>query len=135
MKSTTSLKLRQSFCDLGAVFQGKERKVKFLSKKAIQQIKLAEAQASDIRAQAEARAQTMIENTKKVCVAETEQGIAQAKTRLKAEVNALQKKADELVAQSGSEVEESIAAVRAQAKNQMQAAVKLIVWEMYDSCQ
>ena len=106
-----------------------------LSKEAIRRVREAEAQAEEIRATAEAQANARIQEMQKTCAAESEEAIAHIDRTLREELERVTEKADELIQQSCHEVQEDIAVMEATAREHMREAVKLIVWEMYDSCQ
>ena len=106
-----------------------------MSKEAISRVREAEAQAAEIRAQAEKKAATRIEQTEKACVAQAERAIAATDAALREELDRVKTKAEELVEESRREVMEDVTAMEAMARESMREAVKLIVWEMYDSCQ
>ncbi len=106
-----------------------------MSKEAIGRVREAEAQAANIRAEAEKKAAFMIEETEKNCAAEAERAIAATDAALREELERVKGRAEGLIEDSRREVESDVAAVEANAREHMREAVKLIVWEMYDSCQ
>ena len=79
-----------------------------LSREAIARVREAEARAADIRAQATAKAQQMRTDNEKACA---------------------------LVRQSREEAQTDAEALKAAADVHMKEAVRVIVWEMFDSCQ
>lgn len=109
--------------------------MKSLSKESIRRVQEAETQAADIRAKAEEQAAARIEETERLCVLAAERTIAEVDASLREELTRVKEKADQLVEESRREVEEDVAAMEADARERMREAVKLIVWEMYDSCQ
>ena len=106
-----------------------------MSKEAISRVKAAEAEAARIRAQADSRAAAMIEETEKNCAMESERAITAIDATLREELERVKERAEGLIAESRREVEADVAAVEESAREHMREAVKLIVWEMYDSCQ
>ncbi len=109
--------------------------MKSLSKESIRRVREVEAQAADIRAKAEEQAAARVEETERLCAIAAERTIAEVDASLQEELTRVKEKADQLVKESRREVEEDVAAMEADARERMRDAVKLIVWEMYDSCQ
>ena len=113
----------------------KRKKVKSLSKEAIKRIREAEAEATAIRQQAEQEAAAQIEQNERACVAEAEKAIEATDEALKAKLAAVRQRADALIEQSRREAAEDVVTMETEARTHMREAVKLIVWEMFDSCQ
>jgi len=106
-----------------------------LSKEAIMRIREIEAQAQAIREEAEAKAKAQIEENEKVCEAEAERAINATDEALKVKLNAVKQRAEALIEQSRKEAAEDVLTMETEARGHMREAVKLIVWEMFDSCQ
>ena len=106
-----------------------------MSKEAIMKIREAEAEASRIRAEAEDAARAKIEENAKSCAARAEEGIAATDASLKIKLSSVRERAESLIEQSRQEASEDLESMEAEARSHMREAVKIIVWEMYDSCQ
>ena len=106
-----------------------------MSKEAIIRVREVEAAAAAIREKAEQEAQNRVEQNEKDCAAEAERAIAATDESLKAKLAAVRVRADALIEQSRKEATEDVLTMETEARNHMREAVKLIVWEMYDSCQ
>ncbi len=106
-----------------------------MSKEAIMKIREAEAEASRIRAEAEEEARAKIEQNAKDCAAHAEEAIATTDASLKVKLSSVRERADALIEQSRKEALGDLETMEAEARSHMREAVKIIVWEMYDSCQ
>lgn len=106
-----------------------------MSKEAIMKIREAEAEASRIRAAAEEEARAKIEENAKDCAARAEEAISATDAALKVKLSSVKERAEALIEQSRKEASDDLAAMEAEARGHMREAVKIIVWEMYDSCQ
>ena len=106
-----------------------------MSKEAMMRVREAEAEAAAIRQAAEKEAAARIEQNEKDCVAREEKAIAATGEALKVKLDTVKKKAEALIEQSRKEAEEDVATLETEARGRMREAVKLIVWEMFDSCQ
>ena len=103
-----------------------------MSREAIARVREAEARAADIRAQATAKAQQMRTDNEKACAEKHDVRVKEMSAALRA---GLQEKADALVRQSRKEAQTDAEALKAAADVHMKEAVRVIVWEMFDSCQ
>lgn len=106
-----------------------------MSKEAIMQIREIEAQAQAIREEAEATAKAQLEENEKACAEEAERAINATDEALKVKLSSVKQRAEALIEQSRKEAAEDVSALEAEARSHMREAVKLIVWEMFDSCQ
>jgi len=106
-----------------------------LSKEAIMRVREAEAEAASIRGAAEQEARSRVEQNEKDCAAKAEKAIAAVDESLKVKLASVRKRADALIEQSRKEAGEDVLTMETEARSHMREAVKLIVWEMYDSCQ
>lgn len=106
-----------------------------MSKEAILRIQEVEAEAVAVREKAEQEARTRIEENEKLCAEAAEKAVSATDDALKVKLADVKKKADALIEQSRHEAAEDVAAMEAEARNHMREAVKIIVWEMFDSCQ
>ncbi len=98
-------------------------------------VREAEAEAAAIRQAAEKEAAARIEQNEKDCAAREEKAIAATDEALKVKLATVKKRAEALIEQSRKEAEDDVATLETEARNHMREAVKLIVWEMFDSCQ
>lgn len=106
-----------------------------LSKEAMMRIREAEAEAVAIREAAEKEAAARIEQNEKDCAAREEKTIIATDESLKVKLDTVKKRAEELIEQSRKEAEDDVVILETEARGHMREAVKLIVWEMFDSCQ
>ena len=106
-----------------------------LSREAIARVREAEARAADIRAQATAKAQQMRTDNEKACAEKHDVRVKEMSAALRAGLDSMQEKADALVRQSRKEAQTDAEALKAAADVHMKEAVRVIVWEMFDSCQ
>ncbi len=106
-----------------------------LSKEAMTRIREAEAEALAIKQKAEETAAARIEQNEKACIQQEEKAINAADEALKAKLETVRKRAELLIEQSRKEAAEDVVIMETEARNRMREAVKLIVWEMFDSCQ
>lgn len=106
-----------------------------LSKEAMMRIREAEAEALAIKQTAEQTAAARIEQNERDCAEQEEKAISVADTALKAKLDSVRKRADELIEQSRKEAAEDVLTMETEARGRMREAVKIIVWEMFDSCQ
>lgn len=107
----------------------------FLSKEAISRVREAETQAADIRGKAEKQAQDRMEACEKRCAESAARQIEEAAAELKARLEAVRVRADELIAESRQDALGDAIVLTKQAAAKKQEAVKAIVWGMFDSCQ
>jgi hypothetical protein len=98
-------------------------------------IREAEAEAVAIREAAEKEAAARIEQNEKDCAAREEKTIIATDESLKVKLDTVKKRAEELIEQSRKEAEDDVVTLETEARDHMREAVKLIVWEMFDSCQ
>ena len=106
-----------------------------LSKEAIMRIREAEAEAASLLETAQHDAEMRIEQNEKKCIAEAEAAISATDESLKIKLASVKTRAEELIEQSRSEAAEDVVTMETEARANMREAVKLIVWEMFDSCQ
>ncbi len=106
-----------------------------MSKEAILRVRQAEAEASDIRARAEAAAAKRIEENEQTCASEAARQIDQAAAELKTQLKEVGEKADALIQRSRMSAGDDAAALEQEAGHRMQEAVRIVVWEMFDTCQ
>lgn len=106
-----------------------------MSKEAIMRVQEAEAEAAAIRAAAEQTAKERIEENEKRCAAEAEKAINGTDAVLRHKLETVRKRADALVEQSRQEAAEEMQTIETETRSRMKDAVKLIVWEIFDSCQ
>lgn len=111
------------------------RKVQNLSKEAISRVREAETQAAAIREKAARDAETRMETCEKRSAQEAVARINAADADLKARLAAVRDKADALIGQTREDACAEAAELKAAAAQRKQEAVKVIVWEMFDSCQ
>ena len=123
----------QGLVDLGD--PNEQRKVKFLSREAIARIRETEIEAGKIRANAEEEARRTISATEKSCAVNAACATAAAESELRENLDVVRSRADALIEESREEAREGTADMEAAARAHMRDAVKLIVWEIYDSCQ
>ena len=106
-----------------------------MSKEAIMRVREAEAEAATIRESSEQEARVRVEQNEKDCAAKAEAAISAIDEALKVKLASVRERADALIEQSRKEAAEDVLAMETEARSHMREAVKLIVWEMYDSCQ
>lgn len=106
-----------------------------MSKQALLRIREAEAEATTIREAAEQKARLLVEQNEKQCAEEAEKAINATDDSLKVKLASVRRRADALIEQSRREAAEDVVAMETEARAHMREAVKLIVWEMFDSCQ
>ena len=106
-----------------------------MSKQALLRVREAEAEAAAIREEAEQKARLLVEQNEKQCAEEAEKAINAADDSLKEKLASVRERADALIEQSRNEAAEDIVTMETEARAHMREAVKLIVWEMFDSCQ
>lgn len=106
-----------------------------LSREAIDRVRDAEAQAAKIRADAAAEARKMRADNEKACAEKHDTRIKELSAALQTGLGSMQTKADELVRQSREDAKADADALREAADGHMKEAVRVIVWEMFDSCQ
>lgn len=106
-----------------------------MSKQALLRIREAEAEATAIREAAEQKARLLVEQNEKQCAEEAEKAINATDDSLKLKLASVRQRADSLIEQSRREASEDIVTMETEARAHMREAVKLIVWEMFDSCQ
>ena len=107
----------------------------FLSKEAISRVRDAEKQAADIRERAEKEAQARIEACEKSCAESASIQTDRAAAELKARLEEVRRKADALIVQSREDALADAAELTETAMQKKQEAVKVIIWEMFESCQ
>ena len=106
-----------------------------MSKEAMLRVREVEVEAMASRQAAEKEAAARIEQNEKACAIREEKAIAATDEALKVKLETVKKRAEELIEQSRREAEDDVATLEIEARNRMRDAVKLIVWEMFDSCQ
>ncbi len=106
-----------------------------MSREAIARVREAETQAADIRAKAAAEAGRLRTDNEKACAAKHDARVKEISGALRAGLDSMQEKADALVRQSREEAQTDADALRTAAGAHMKEAVRVIVWEMFDSCQ
>ncbi len=106
-----------------------------MSKQALLHIREAEAEATAIREAAEQKARLLVEQNEKQCAEQAENAINATDASLKVKLTSVRQRADALIEQSRREASEDVVAMETEARDHMRDAVKLIVWEMFDSCQ
>lgn len=105
-----------------------------LSKEAIARVRDAEARANAIRAEAEARATQLREQEEKACADAREARLKETSADWKRKLAGVQEKADDLIRQSREEAGADAQALEEAASQHRREAVKVVVWEMLDSC-
>ena len=98
-------------------------------------IREVEAEATAIREKAEQEARARIEQNEKQCVEAAEKAVRTTDDALKVKLADVRKKADALIEQSRQEAAEDVIVMETEARGHMREAVKIIVWEIFDSCQ
>ena len=106
-----------------------------MSKEAIMRVREVEAEAAAIREKAEQEAAARVEQNEKQCAEAAEKAISATDDALKVRLADVRKKADALIEQSRQEAAEDVITMETEARSHMREAVKIIVWEMFDSCQ
>ena len=106
-----------------------------MSKEAMVRVREAEAQAAAIRKEAEEAAAARIEQNEKACASQEEQIISATDEAIKVKLASVKERAEQLIEQSRKEAQEDVVTMETEARARMREAVKLIVWEMFDSCQ
>lgn len=106
-----------------------------MSKEALTRVRSAEAEAAAIREKANTAAQKMLELNEKVCAAQAEQQLADANAECRQHLGDVQEKAARLIELSRESASDEAEAIREQAESKMNEAIKVIVREMYRSCQ
>lgn len=106
-----------------------------LSKEAIARVQEAEQRAAAIRAEAEAAARTMVEENRQRCKEEAERQVEATARMLEQKLESVRQKTEQLIQRSGEEAGDDAAALEAEANEKMREAVRIIVWEMFHSCQ
>lgn len=106
-----------------------------MSKEAIMRIREAEAEAASMLEAARQEANTRVEQNEKRCAAAAEKAIGATDEALKVKLASVRARVDALIEQSRSEAAEDVVTMETEARAHMREAVKLIVWEMFDSCQ
>lgn len=105
-----------------------------MSKEAMTRVRDAEAQAANIRAEAAAEAARMRQENEKTCAAAAKERLNATAAALKERLAVVQQKADALVEQSRLEAAEDARGLIEAASEHRLEAVKVVVWEMFDSC-
>lgn len=113
----------------------REGRCDFLSKEALTKVRNAEAEANAIREKANTAARQMLELNEKIIAAQAEQQLADANAACKQHLADVQEKADRLIVLSRESAGDEAEAIRQQAEAKMNEAIKVIVREMYRSCQ
>ena len=106
-----------------------------MAKQALEQIRLAEAEAQRITDAIPLRVKALTdeaERRRRAYVAEAEQT---AEQETSAQLAQLRERAEMLIARSSAEAENAADALRAEARGNMPEAVKLIVWGIVAKCQ
>ncbi len=106
-----------------------------MSKEALTRVRNAETEAAAIRDKANADAQVMLEANEKACAAEAEQQLTDTAAEWKEKLQAVQEKAARLIDLSRESAGDEAQQIREQAEGKMPEAVKVIMREMYRSCQ
>lgn len=106
-----------------------------LSREAISKVQKAEEEAAAIRAEAEANARAKIEENEQRCAKEAADRVETTAKELKKKLEDVRRKTDELIVLCSDEAQEDADALEAVAEEKMREAVRVIVWEMLDSCQ
>ena len=109
--------------------------VKFLSKEAIARSRETEIEAGRIRASAEEEARCRIAAAEKSCSVNAACATAAVESELRDNLGDVRTRAEALIEESREEARNGTADMEAAARTHMRDAVKLIVWEIYDSCQ
>lgn len=112
-----------------------EGRCESLSKEALTKVRSAEAEANAIREKANTAAQQMLELNEKLCAAQTEQQLADANAECRQHLADVQQMADRLIEVSRESAGDEAEAIRQQAESKMNEAIKVIIREMYRSCQ
>ncbi len=110
--------------------------MKYLSsKEALARVREAEVEAAAIRARAAQKAAADMEKNEKACAARLTRATTAAESELTAKLAEVQKRADVLIEQSLDEARAATGDAEAEIRAHMRDAVKMIVWEMHNSCQ
>ena len=91
--------------------------------------------ASEIRAEAEKEARRRIEQAEKDGAVEAARVTDAASAEWKQRLGEVREKSDALIAQNRAAAEAEIGEMEAEARKNMHEAIKLIVWETFDTCQ
>lgn len=113
----------------------RKRTVNFLSKEVISKIKSAETAAATVRANAQVKAQEMTAEAEKRGKSLCETTERNTSAELKAMLEQIRTKSDELLEKSRADAQKDARAVEMSAKLHMNMAVKLIVWGIIEKCQ
>ena len=105
------------------------------SKEAIARVREAEVRAAAIRAEAEQEAVARVEKNEKACALRMAKSIAATETEWKAKLSDVQRRADALIEQSREEAHTESAETENASRANVRDTVKMIVWEMHNSCQ
>ena len=105
------------------------------SREAIASVQKAESEAAAIRARAQQEAAEKIEQNEKACTVRMARAVAAAEAELAAKLADVQKRADALIEQSREEAVAEAEEGKNLSRARMRDAVKMIVWEMHNSCQ
>lgn len=105
-----------------------------MSKEAIARVKDAETRANAIRAEAEAKAVQMREEREKACTDAREKQVKETAAAWRRQLDGVKEKAEDLIRQSREEAETDAQDMVAAADEHRREAVKVVVWEMFDSC-
>lgn len=106
-----------------------------MSKEAVTRVREAEAQAAAIRSKAMADARQLRADTDAACAGQHDERLKQVSADMRSQLDNIQATADELVRQSREEARVDAEALREAANAHMKEAVRIVVWEMFDSCQ
>lgn len=106
-----------------------------MSKEAISRVRQAELEAARIRDEAETNARKTIEENQRTCEEEAARQTEATARELKARLEDVRQRTEALVERSRSEAGKDGAALEAEADGKMKEAIRVIVWEMFDSCQ
>lgn len=91
--------------------------------------------ASEIRAEAEKEARRRMEQAEKDGAAEAARMSDAASVEWKQRLEEVRQKSDALIAQNRAAAEAELGELESEARKNMREATKLIVWEMFDTCQ
>ena len=106
-----------------------------MSKEAISRVRQAELEAARIRDEAETNARKAVEENQRTCEEEAAMQVEATARELKARLEDVRQRTEALVERSRSEAGKDGAALEAEADGKMKEAIRVIVWEMFDSCQ